>query len=86
MSTVFTGGDLTGIFPGAQLNSVVHASYIQVDESGTTAAAGTGGFGITTVAAPVFNMVMNRPFFFAVRDGATGALLFAGVVLDPTSS
>ncbi|WP_437683974.1 serpin family protein [Sorangium sp. So ce131] len=30
-------------------------------------------------------MVLDRPFFFFVRDVTTGALLFAGRVNDPTA-
>lgn len=40
---------------------------------------------ITAVAAPQFTMTMNRPFFYAVRDDDNGALLFVGVLEDPTS-
>jgi serine protease inhibitor len=31
-------------------------------------------------------MVLNRPFLFLIRDNATRALLFVGVVMDPTVS
>jgi len=45
----------------------------------------TVGVTITAVAAPQFTMTMNRPFFYAVRDDDNGALLFVGVLEDPTS-
>ena len=31
-------------------------------------------------------ITLNRPFFFAIRDRATGALLFVGRVADPSAS
>jgi serine protease inhibitor len=32
------------------------------------------------------SMTMNRPFFYAIVDGKTGALLFIGTLVDPTQS
>lgn len=29
---------------------------------------------------------MNRPFFYAIVDGKTGALLFIGTLIDPIQS
>jgi serpin B len=86
MQQVFVGGDFSGILQGATLNSVLHAVFIQVNEAGTVAAAATSGAEATVVIQPEFTMTMNRPFFYAIRDGETGALLFAGVLLDATSS
>lgn len=60
---------------------VVHKAFIDVTEEGTEAAAATG-VEMTLAAAPVqkppkvFNA--DHPFFFAIRDTATGSLLFSG--------
>jgi serpin B len=29
-------------------------------------------------------MTMDRPFFYAIRDNQTGALLFIGTLVNPT--
>ena len=31
-------------------------------------------------------MIVDHPFFFAITEQQSGALLFAGVVMDPTST
>jgi serpin B len=72
-----TGADFSGIFPDASLSFVLHAVVVQVDEQGTVAAGATSAGGVAEVAGgPGFAMTMNRPFFYAIRDGETGALLF----------
>ena len=90
MQVAFTllQADLSGIAPGTYLNFVQHKTFLQVDEAGTTAAGVTGVSAEPPVSArlPGFTMTMNHPFFCAIRDNKTGALLFMGSILDPTAS
>jgi serpin B len=64
-----------------------HVGFVQqdvdlrVDEEGTVAAAVTS-VGIRVESAPV-PFAVDRPFVFAVRERASGAILFVGRVLDP---
>lgn len=54
---------------------------LQVDEEGTVAAAVTSvGIRVTSLG-PSFTV--DRPFVFAIRERASGALLFLGRVVDP---
>ena len=70
--------------PVVYLKSVMHKSFVEVDEKGTEAAAATSvEVGIESAPADYFNMEVNRPFFFAIQDDATGALLFTGSVVEP---
>lgn len=69
---------------GFDLSDVEHETVVQVDESGTAAAGATTGSVGTSVAPP--SMTMNRPFFYAIVDGKTGALVFIGTLIDPTQS
>lgn len=62
------------------LDTVVHKTYIRVDEKGTEAAAVTGGV-TRTSAEPAF--VVDRPFAFTISDQQTGTVLFLGAVADP---
>jgi serpin B len=65
------------------ISDVVHQANIAVDEKGTTAAAATAVI-IRDNAAIIPFVIVNRPFLFFIRHEPTGALLFAGRVLDPT--
>jgi serine protease inhibitor len=78
-------------FPGilakqrAFITDVQHKAVMKVDENGTQAAAVTSiGVGATAVLIDTFHMIVNRPFFCAIRDEVTGTLLFAGAVEDPS--
>ncbi|HVA88323.1 MAG TPA: serpin family protein [Chloroflexota bacterium] len=66
------------------ISDVRHATVMEVDEQGTKAAAVTSiGVGATAIEVDSFSMTVNRPFFCAIRDEATGTLLFLGTVADP---
>jgi len=64
------------------LSTVVHATYIRVDEEGTEAAAITGGV-MEEVSAPL-PFTVDRPFLFTVSDTRTDTVLFLGTVGNPT--
>ena len=68
-----------------QIQDVVHKAFITVDESGTEAAAASGVV-VGTTAMPVnqATVTLDHPFIFAIRDIATGAIVFTGRVVDPS--
>jgi serpin B len=79
--------DFSGIDGARDLyvQAVVHQADIAVDEKGTTAAAATGvGFGTLSVESNA--LIVDRPFLFFIVHQPTGALLFAGRVVDPSAS
>lgn len=68
------------------IKEVAHKAVVEVNEEGTEAAAimmmltmpmGPGGN-----PAP-FEMILDHPFFFAIRDNKTGLILFMGSVMKP---
>lgn len=68
------------------ISEVKHKTWAEVNEEGTVAAAVTSvGVSLTSVQAPreKFVMKVDRPFFFAIRDNATGVLLFMGSITNP---
>jgi serpin B len=72
------------------ISKVIHQANIDVDEKGTTAAAATAVVMTTGGCtgpdpAKTVSLRFNRPFLFVVRDLRTGAILFMGRVVDPTS-
>jgi serpin B len=71
------------------VDKVKHKARLEVNEEGTEAAAATvivAVIGDIDDFTPMsFAMFVDRPFFFVIRDEQTGALLFMGSVVDPTS-
>lgn len=66
------------------ISEVIHKAFIEVNEEGSEATAATAvvmtrGFG----SMSKFRMIVDRPFFYAIRDSQTGTLLFMGFVLNP---
>jgi serpin B len=80
--------DFSGMTTAERLfiSDVIHEAYIAVDEEGTEAAAATAVV-MRATAAPLetVQLTIDRPFLFALRDLETGALLFLGRVMDPSS-
>lgn len=78
--------DFSGISPEAiAIDQVRHKTFIEVNEEGTEAAAATS-IGMTRAAIRLkqpFQMVVDRPFFSAIRDNQTGTILFMGSVMNP---
>jgi serine protease inhibitor len=68
------------------INTVKHKAVIEVNEEGTKAAGVTStGIRITSAIPQKqpFEMNINRPFFFGIRDDRTGTILFMGNVVEP---
>lgn len=68
------------------ISQVKHKTFAEVNEEGTEAAAVTSTeMRATSAMRPRqrFRMVVDRPFFCAIRDNATGTLLFMGAITDP---
>ena len=72
--------------PRMQISEVRHASFLKVDEEGTEAAAATS-VGMRAMAVRIepqpFHMVVDHPFFLAIRDERNGQLLFTGTIAEP---
>ena len=65
---------------------ILHKSFVSVDEAGTEAAAATAVvMRLTAAPEPPLEVTVDRPFVFFIRDIETGAILFVGRVLDPSS-
>lgn len=66
------------------ISQVMHKSFCEVNEEGTVAAAATSvRMGVTSAPPPPFEMKVDRPFFFAIRENQTGLILFMGSVRNP---
>lgn len=69
------------------IGAVVHKAFVEVNEEGTEAAAATAvvmGVRSLPPSPPVFRA--DHPFVFLIQDKATGSILFAGRMSDPTET
>jgi serine protease inhibitor len=84
--------NFTGIASTASGNLYVsyvdHKAVVEVNEEGTEAAAVTVvGVGTTAIGPgtpPSF--VVNRPFYYEIRDDRSGSILFMGEMLNPAGT
>ncbi len=66
------------------ISQVKHKAVVEVNEEGTEAAAVTSiQMRTTSLGPPPFQMVVDHPFFFAIRDKESGAILFMGSIVEP---
>jgi len=69
--------------PPAFISKVKHKTFLEVNEEGTEAAAATVVRMLMGGPSQEFNMIVDRPFFCAIRDNETGTLLFMSSIVDP---
>jgi len=67
------------------ISDVFHKAFVKVDEEGTEAAAATALLmqRAAGIPEPAIAFRVDRPFLFAIRDRASGQVLFLGRVTDP---
>jgi serine protease inhibitor len=91
MGIAFSGrrAQFTRIIDGPRrlyIGGVLHKTFVEADEAGTTAAAVTSiQMEATAMMRPAneFNLVFNRPFIAAIVDEKSGAILFVGIIGEP---
>ena len=76
------------ISPGLKISSVIHKTFVDVNETGTEAAAATAVCMEATCVAPGFEkkpkeFIADRPFMYVIADDSTGIPLFASAVENP---
>ena len=78
--------DFTRIYSGGQriyISKVKHKTFVDVNEKGTEAAAVTSvEIGVTSLPPMI---IVDKPFVFAIREKFSGAILFLGVMVDPST-
>jgi serine protease inhibitor len=72
--------DFSGMTPShLWIDKIKHKTLVDVNEEGTVAAAVTEAGG----TRGGYEMIVNRPFFFTIRDNQTGTILFMGSIVEP---
>jgi len=74
--------------PPIWIDQILHRAVVEVNERGTEAAAVTSlvmvGEAMSRRQPRRFEMIVDRPFFVAIRDQLSGVILFMGWVGDPS--
>jgi len=92
METPFgSNADFSGFFQddigeALEISEVIHQSFIEVNESGTEAAAATSvGIALTSIGGPQRPLFIriDRSFVYLIHEKQSGAILFAGKMLNP---
>ena len=87
MNQAFSEGaaDFSGMSTTERLlvSNVLHKTFLEVDESGTEAAAATAATVVNVSAPSPVEMKVDRPFIAAIVDRPTKTLLFLGRILEP---
>lgn len=90
LKTIFNSPNFSAISKTPlKVTDVIHKTYLQVDETGSQAAAVTEiGMIATGERAPnpnqkPFKMIVNRPFIFMIYDNQTKLILFVGSIYHP---
>ncbi|MFW9259144.1 serpin family protein [Nostoc sp. CALU 546] len=78
--------NFSGMGKNFAISQVKHKTFVEVNEEGTEAAAATS-VGIVATSLrdepEPFRMIVDRPFFCAIRDNQTGSILFMGSIIEP---
>ncbi|KAI8739275.1 antichymotrypsin-2 [Biomphalaria glabrata] len=70
--------DFSGISHGVYISRVIHQAVIDVQESGTVAAAVTVGEASSRSIPVIVPFIADHPFLYFLRDNETGQILFQG--------
>jgi len=72
---------------GFLISAAIHKAFVDVNETGTEAAAATGavmlGMAVRREPPPIIFQA-DHPFLFMIRETKSGSILFLGRVTDPT--
>ncbi len=75
---------ICSIAPELYIDEIKHKTFVEVNETGTEAAAATTiNMAVASAMITSLDMFVNRPFFFAIRDNNSGTILFMGEITNP---
>jgi serpin B len=68
-----------------KIDEVIHKAFIEVNESGTEAAAATAVIMVlkSALEEQPIRFIANHPFIYFIVDKTTGGIIFMGRFVDP---
>ena len=88
MQNIFQAGALSRMFSNSTdfgVDDVIQSTYISVDEEGAEAAAVTVVAVWVSAEPMVKEITFDRPFIYTIQDAETHAIIFIGIMKDPTA-
>jgi serine protease inhibitor len=69
-----------------EINEVLHQTFLEINETGSEAAAATSvGVVVTSINPKPPRITIDKPFVFMIREEHSGAILFIGQLTDPAA-
>jgi serine protease inhibitor len=69
--------------PAYPITSIIHQTFLEVNEAGSEAAAATVVIATRGLNSNTFRMIVDRPFVCIIHDRDSGVILFTGIIKDP---
>ncbi|NET38383.1 MAG: serpin family protein [Cyanothece sp. SIO1E1] len=90
MQEVFTNNaELNNLFVEVDnlfVSSILHKTFLKMDEEGTEAAGVTAvTVGVTSLPPPPPSIIFNEPYLIILREKSTGVIAFIGKIGDPSA-
>jgi serpin B len=80
MESLYENNSLSNISNDLSLSWAQQNTCFEIDESGVKASSVTSANGMESSSGSIYEMVVNRPFLFAIRENSTNTLMFMGKI------
>ena len=80
MESLYESNSLSNISDNLSLSWAQQNTCFEIDESGVKTSTVTSANGLESSSGSIYEMTVNRPFLFAIRENSTNTLMFMGKI------